>query len=117
MADKPADRKNAEANNNNGKRQGIRKVNLSDIQGSLSKRGRERYSNPELAEALRNLLATGEAFIWEDAQPEGDTKEKHNASKAKWRNRATSVFETLNSTATVSIQWTTNDEMVISIKA
>lgn len=110
MAKEPADRNNAEAT-----RKGIRKVNLQEIKGTLSKRGRESFSCPPLKEAFQEMLKNGEAFIWEDAVPSQE-KDKRNSSKAMWRNRANSVFESLNSGKKISIQWTTEDEMVISLK-
>jgi hypothetical protein len=92
----------------------IRKVNLSDLAGSLSKKGKPRYENSELLEAFREMLTDPAPFIWEEAKVEGKTEQEVNASKAKWRNRATSVFATLDSKMTISIVWTTDtDEMVI----
>jgi hypothetical protein len=91
-----------------------RKVNLSDLKGSLSKKGKPRYENSELLEAFKEMLTDPAPFIWEEALVEGKTDTEINASKAKWRNRATSVFATLDSPMTISIVWTTDtDEMVI----
>jgi hypothetical protein len=92
----------------------IRKVNLSDLQGSLSKKGKPRYENEVLLEAFREMLLDPAPFIWEEAEVEGNTAQEVEASKAKWRNRASSVFATLDSKMTISIVWTTDThEMVI----
>lgn len=96
---------------------GIRKVNLNELKGSLNQRGRVRYQNDELKNAFVDLLATGEAFIWDDAKVEGKTEKAQKASKGKWRNRAVSVFTSLNSEEKISVQWTTENEMVISLHA
>lgn len=115
MAKQPDDRNNAESNPNKG----IRKVNLADLQGSLSQRGRERYNDPDLAEALREMLKDGQPFIWESAIVTGKTEKALNASRAKWRSRAVSVFESLNAGENVgiSVRWTTDtNEMVILLK-
>jgi hypothetical protein len=89
MANKPADRNNAEAT----PAKGIRKVNLADLQGSLSKRGRERFHDPELAQALREMLVDKSPFVWETAVVEGKNEKQLNASRAKWRSRAVSANE------------------------
>lgn len=94
----------------------IRKVNLSDLAGSLSQRGRERYKDNELLQALTEMLADGEPFIWDTAVVTGKTDTEVSASKAKWRSRAVSVFESLNSEKNISIRWTDQNEMVIILK-
>lgn len=96
---------------------GIRKVNLSDLSGSLSKRGRERYDDPELREALQAMLEDGEAFIWDTAVVKGKTEKELTASKAMWRSRATSVLASIGEEHTMTIRWTNSNEMVISPKA
>lgn len=113
---KPSDKKQATPN------KGIRKVNLSDLQGSLSQRGRERYSNPELKDALLEAIQAetkdDKSFIWEEAVVEGKTEKALTASKAKWRSRAVSVFDSItdHKGQKVTIQWTTDtNEMVISV--
>lgn len=111
MANKPDDRNNAEST----PVKGIQKVNLADLAGSLSQRGRERYNDPELADALREMLKDGEPFIWGTAQVTGKTEKALNASRAKWRSRAVSVFQSLNAGENVGIQisWTKTNQMVI----
>lgn len=112
MTSKSGDRNNAEPT-----RKGTKKVNLNDLRGSLSKRGRARYSDPMLAEALHSLLAGEvEAFIWLDAVPTGATPEQVNSDKAKWRARAVSIFQTLSSGRKITVAWTDENEMVISLK-
>lgn len=98
---------------------GIRKVNLSDLQGSLSKKGRDRYADPILRDALLAMMSDGEPFIWEDAVVTGKTEKQVTASKAKWRSRAVSVFKSLglDDDKSITIRWTTDDEMVIAPKA
>lgn len=94
----------------------IRKVNLSDLAGSLSQRGRERYKNDELKQALETMLEDGQPFIWETAKVTGKNDNEVSASKAKWRSRAVSVFESLNSEQGISVRWTDQNEMVIILK-
>ena len=96
-----------------GNPMGIRKVNLNDLKGSLSQRGRSRFEDEELATALLEMLEDNEPVIWESAQVEGTTEKQRTASKMKWRNRANSVFNALESGTKISIRWTTDDEMVI----
>lgn len=98
---------------------GIRKVNLSDLQGSLSKKGRDRYADPELAEALTTMCQDGQPFVWDTAVVKGKTEKELVASKAKWRSRAMSVFTALNlgDEYAITIRWTTNNEMVIAPKS
>jgi hypothetical protein len=92
----------------------IRKVNLADLAGSLSKKGKPRYQDNELLEAFREMLVDGEPFVWDTAIVEGKTDKEIEASKAKWRNRASSVFATLDSNVKISIVWTMDtNEMVI----
>lgn len=108
---KPSDK---QANNSKN----IRKVNLNDLQGMLSKRGRERYANPELLEAFREALTDGESFIWEEAVVTGKNDKEVTASKAKWRSRAISVFTSMNiATHKVTIGWTKDNEMVVTVLA
>lgn len=94
---------------------GVRKVNLSELAGSLSKRGRERFHDDVLAQALTAMLSDGEPFIWMDAIVTGKTEKQVTASRAKWRSRAMSVFTALNAPENVgiSIRWTDENEMVI----
>lgn len=107
----PSDNKQATPN------KGIRKVNLSDLKGSLSSRGRDRYSDPDLADALRDAMNDGESFIWETAVVSGKTDKQVTASKAKWRSRAVSVFTALDGADgyKVRIQWTDTNEMVVTV--
>jgi hypothetical protein len=98
-------------------RKGIRKVNLSDLSGSLSKRGRERYTDPELQSALVEAMSDGESFIWDTAVVSGKTDKALTASKAMWRSRAMSVFTGIagNETQRLRIQWTDANEMVLTV--
>lgn len=95
---------------------GIRKVNLSDLKGSLSQRGRERFHDDELHQAFMEAIEMGgDTFVWETAQVEGKSEKARTASKAKWRSRATSLFSTLETEMTISVRWTDANEMVIII--
>lgn len=96
-------------------RKGIRKVNLNDLQGQLHQRGRERYDDPELADALRELLTDKQPFIWEAVEVTGKDDKARNASKAKWRNRAVSVMAGINENVKLTIRWTKTDEMLIAL--
>lgn len=100
-------------------RKGVRKVNLSELKGSLSSRGRTRFADDELSSALVEALSDGEPFIWETAQVTGKTDKQLNACRAKWRNRATSVFDQLPEADTANhklrVQWTTENEMVLTV--
>lgn len=102
-------------------RKGIQKVNLNDLQGQLNKRGRERFQDPELAEAFVEMLKDNGAFIWATAVPTGNDDKSLTSSKMKWRSRAVSVFnglpESVRGTKTITIAWTKDDRMVISPKA
>jgi len=93
-------------------------INLSDLKGSVSKRGRDRYENADLSALLAKLVKGDLQFvIWDelfkvtDKTPEKEVVNLH----AKWRNRAVSVFEALNTDKKVSIRWTDAHEMVIEL--
>lgn len=94
----------------------IRKVNLSEIQNSLSQRGRGSFEDAELLEAMKELVETGEPFIWESVEITGKTDKEISSSKAKWRHRAVSVFDSLNSGEKISVRFTDQNEMVILLK-
>lgn len=93
---------------------GIRKVNLQDLAGSLSQRGRARFQDEELADAFQQMLEDGEPIVWETAIVEGKSDKARNSSKAKWRARAVSVFATLGvDEYRLSVRWTDEDECVL----
>lgn len=101
---------------------GIRKVDLSALAGELSTRGRTRFMDDELLSALRDAIdAGGDSLAWDTAKVTGKTETERDASRAKWRNRACSVFEQLNPANDgykVKVQWTkTSDEMIITVYA
>ena len=91
-------------------------INLSDLKGTLSNKGRERYQDPELAQAFRELLA-GEIpnVVMDDLfKVTAKTTEKTITNeRAKWRNRAVSVFDSLESGRKISVSWSDEQEMVI----
>lgn len=93
-------------------------INLSDLKGSVSKRGRDRYENAELAELLTQLANGALPFvIWDElySVTKTTTEKVITNERAKWRNRACSVFDSLNTDKKVSIHWTDAHEMVITI--
>lgn len=106
----------------NEKKKGTRKVNLNDLRGSLSKRGREPFFDAELKAALEDLL-NGEgnenAFIWNDGFVNPNAKdEEQTRLKAKFRSRANSIVqqiaETTNKEFAITIQYSDAGDMVIS---
>jgi hypothetical protein len=98
---------------------GVRKVNLSELKGSLNKRGRGRYEDPELKALLIEMLSDGEPLVYDElytVTAKTTTKQVDN-EQAKWRNRAVSVFESIEASEghKLSITWTDAHEMVISL--
>lgn len=98
----------------------IRTINLSELQGELNKRGRDRYENAELKE-MCELLINGEIphIVWDELfTVTAKTSEKEVANlHAKWRNRAVSVFDSIESGKKASITWSDAHEMVITLAA
>lgn len=103
---------------NTGDRQGgtNKKVNLNLIKADLVKRGKPPYENPTLLADILALDPTveGDAFLWEEAKVAlKGTKEKVQAEKMKYRNRALSVSDKCG--IPIAINWTSEGEMVISL--
>lgn len=103
-------------------KKGIRKVNLNDLAGSLSKRGREAFHDENLKVALIDLM-NGEgnenAFIWDDAFVNPVIGEKlKTAEQAKYRSRANSLVKQIatenGKEFAITVQYTNAGEMVIS---
>lgn len=95
----------------------IQKANLAELKGTLHKRGRARYENPELKQALAAMLKDGEDITIDElfvVTPKTTAKAITN-EKAKWRNRIVSVFESLNSGQKVSVSWTDKNEALVSL--
>jgi hypothetical protein len=93
------------------------KVNLKDIQARLVKRGRDAYVNPDLSAELLALTPDGDdAFIFAEAQ--GDpTDTDYVNHKNLWRGRVKTVATQAGIDAgALSIQWTTEGEMVVSYR-
>lgn len=93
-------------------------INLSELKGTLSSRGRERYQDPELLSAFQDLLAgVTENIIMDDLfKVTSKTTDKQVTNeRAKWRNRAVSVFESLETNRKVSVAWSDEQEMVITL--
>jgi hypothetical protein len=106
----------------NNKKNGIRKVNLSDLAGSLSKRGREAFHDDNLKVALIELM-NGEgnenAFIWDDAFVTPTLSDKAKTTlQAKYRSRANSLVKQIatdnGNEFAITVQYTNAGEMVIS---
>lgn len=100
---------------------GLRTVNLSELKGSLNKRGRGRYENSDLRALFQDLLdGKIQNIVWDElfkVTPKTTDKELTNLH-AKWRNRAVSVFASLGvDTHKPSITWTSEHEMVIVLVA
>lgn len=97
-------------------KKGVRKVNISELAGQLSSKGKPPYKDDELLSMYRESLVDGLSLIWEAVVIEGDTESEVTASKAKWRNRASSVFGQLNvTTHTLKVQWTQDNECVLTL--
>ena len=96
---------------------GVKKVNLSELKGSLNKRGRGRFEDPELREAMEQMLIDGEAIVYDELFTVNakTTGKQIDNEHAKWRNRAVSVFASLGSDRKVSVSWTDEHEMIISL--
>jgi hypothetical protein len=97
----------------------VRKVNLGELKGTLNKRGRGRYEDPELKEALIIMLQDGEPLVYDElfTVTSKTTNKEIDNQQAKWRNRAVSVFESIEASAgfKLSITWSDAQEMVISL--
>jgi hypothetical protein len=94
----------------------LRSINLSELKGDLNKRGRDRYQNDDLKEMFQALLEGQiENVVWDELfTVTAKTTEKAIANEhAKWRNRAVSVFDSLETQRKLSITWTSEHEMVI----
>lgn len=93
-------------------------INLNDLKGSVNKRGRDRYENAELTELFKSLCDGKIPFVvWDELfKVDKNTTQKEITNQhAKWRNRAVSVFEAMNTDKKVSIHWTDQHEMVIQL--
>lgn len=95
---------------------GIKKVNLNQLSSMLAPRGRDPYADAELLEALLDMLVDGEPFQWETAVIEGATDKAITASKAKWRNRAVSVFNSIDTDRKITVAFGTENELFILLK-
>jgi hypothetical protein len=97
----------------------VRKVNLSELKGTLNKRGRGRYEDPELKALLIEMLIDGEPLVYDELfiVTSKTTNKQIDNEQAKWRNRAVSVFESIKESEghKLSITWTDEQEMIISL--
>jgi hypothetical protein len=91
-----------------------KKINLNEVT-NLVKRGREGYNDPELVADILALDASieGDAFMFETAT--GDPADEDFVNhKNTWRNRVAKSAEVAE--REVSIHWTTEGEMIVSLK-
>lgn len=113
MAEKPADRRNAEAT-----RKGIQKVNLEDLQGQINKRGRQAFHDEMLKTALADLFADSDpksGVIWDDGFVDPNMNEKDQTKvQAKFRSRAVSVAKQINKDFAVTVQYLKDGRMLIT---
>lgn len=113
MASKPGDRSGGANPSNNNK---PKKVNLGELKGQLNKRGRSRYNDPEVRAHMETLLATGEPVAYGGLYDATDLSETEIVNiRAKWRNRFTSVVASIDPNRKVSVHWTTEHEVVITL--
>lgn len=97
---------------------GNRKVNLSQIQSKLVKRGKPAYENAELSADILSLDPTNpdDAIIWAEAKVNLSLDQKKvQSEKMKFRNRAESVAEKLG--VAIRIMWTDEGEMIIALRS
>lgn len=104
--------------NNTGDRKAEpnKKVNLNDIKDDLVKRGKPPYENPTLEADIKSLdpSVEGDAFIWGEATVTlTASKEKVQAEKMKYRNRALGVSEKCG--ISITIGWHSTGQMIISL--
>ena len=90
------------------------KVNLSELQGVLSKRGREPFNDPALELEIQSLdpKIDGDAFIWDSATGNPNDEEYTN-HKAKYRGRVETIADKAG--IAVSVQWTNSGQCVVSL--
>ena len=90
------------------------KINLNDLQGMLSKRGREAFHDETLQAEILSLdpKVEGDAFIWDSAQG-NPSDEDYTNHKAKYHGRVETIAERNN--VAVSVQWTTDGRCVVSL--
>jgi hypothetical protein len=96
------------------------KVNLSDIQSRLVRRGREAYENESLVAELRALDASNpeDAFLFEEATFTGDKgSDDYINHKNLWRGRVAGLAARyIGESVELSVQWTDAGEMVVSYR-
>jgi hypothetical protein len=101
---------------------GIRKVNLADLSGSLSKKGRTAFFDDTLKDALMALMkgeGNENAFIWDDGFVNPNKPETEQTKlQAKFRSRANSVVKQIveieKNDFAITVQYTNDGDMVIS---
>lgn len=95
-----------------------KKVSIDQLKGTLGRRGRHRYQNPEMLEMLKEMVQTGEPLALAElfTVTAKTTETEITNAKATWRNRASSLFDSLNTGKKISISWTDKHEMVIFLK-
>jgi|LakMenE18May11ns_1017448.scaffolds.fasta_scaffold9716087_1 hypothetical protein len=101
---------------------GIRKINLADLAGSLSKKGRTAFFDDTLKDALMALMlgeGNENAFIWDDGFVNPNKAQNEQTKlQAKFRSRANSVVkqivESEKTDFAITVQYTNDGDMVIS---
>lgn len=118
MSDKHTPTAKAEAKN-----KGNQKVNLSQMQSKLSRKGKPAYRNEELAKDILSLDPTNpdDAFVWSEAKvslvdSKGDPREdgQINKDKMRYRQRAISVAKSIQ--IEIRVIWSIDGEMIIALK-
>lgn len=96
-----------------------RKINLSDLQGKLSSKGRASFKDEDLYNSLIELMnseGSGEAIIWEDGHVAPNTPKAINAEQ-KFRGRVNSVVKQIVKATgqdfAVTVSYTEDGDMVI----
>lgn len=96
------------------------KVNLSEIQSRLVKRGRDAYENENLRAELLALNPSdpNDAFQFDEATFVGDPQsDEYTNHKNLWRNRVSSLATRyLPAGSEMSVQWTDACEMIVSLR-
>ena len=97
-----------------GNNMGNRIVDISEVQ--FSKRGRARFTDPDLLADLQTLQA-GQALVWENGQVDmNQPKEAIVTDTARLRANASSVIEQAGMKEIAKISFTVNGDCVITIK-
>lgn len=124
MANKPEPTAKAEDNNNNHSKP--RKINLSELKGTVSPRGRKPYTDEALVQYLTEMVQDGEGFGLDAPYEVTDDMRKgtprgvkaQNRERAKWRNRIVSVWTSTlgRDKGEITVGWTSEHEVTVSLR-